>query len=247
MTLSSNTQDLAETIILVADDDPIAQMVTKNILENAGYKADSVMDGQEAIEALKSKEYDLVLMDCLMPNMDGFEATREIRNSDSELFSSKIPIIALTGLEAIDERARCLNAGMDYLLSKPVTPDKLINAVAQCLGRPRPLQSSAQQEEQETDSGLDDDFLSTIIEKFLAEVPGVIDELQQAVHDREVIKLRNIGHRLRGVSNILEVSTLATRARKLEQAGDAENMPLAGELAVKLIQDLRKLEAALSG
>jgi len=246
VTISSDAKDLTEIFILVADDDPIAQMVTTNILESAGYRTDSAKDGREAVEALELKDYDLVLMDCLMPNMDGFEATRIIRNSGSDLINSKIPVIALTGLEAKDERTRCLNAGMDHLLSKPVTPDKLITVVAQALGQPKPVLPTAQQDDSDAGSGLDDEFLGSIIEKFLAEVPGVVVELQQAVASEDVIKLRNIGHRMRGISNILEVSSLSARSRELEQAGDSENMELAGELAAKLIADLRKLEAALS-
>jgi CheY-like chemotaxis protein len=111
--------------ILMAEDNSINQRVGKLILQRAGYKIDLVGDGNEALEAHRNTPYDLILMDCQMPTMDGFEATRQIRS-----ISSRQPIIiAVTANALVGERERCLEAGMDDYLSKPFQAQQLVSIV----------------------------------------------------------------------------------------------------------------------
>ncbi len=111
--------------ILMAEDNPINQRVGKLILQRAGFNIDLVGDGNEALEAHRTNPYDLILMDCQMPTMDGFEASRQIR-----LLEQRQPaIVAVTANALVGERERCLNAGMDDYLSKPFQAEQLVAVV----------------------------------------------------------------------------------------------------------------------
>jgi two-component system sensor histidine kinase/response regulator len=243
---SGDDQAATNGCILVAEDDTIVQMVVKKILEQAAYKTDFVVDGKEAIDALESRHYDLVVMDCLMPRMDGFEATHFIRSGASGRINPAIPVIAMTGLTAEDDKTRCRDAGMNTYVGKPVVPQMLISTIEQCLGRAEDEQSVAQQFEQEPEKIWDDEFMDTIIENFLAEVPQVITGLQRSIKQGDVVNLQNIGHRLRGATDILGASTLSVVAQALEQAGKAGDLMGANRLASELIEELKKLTTVLS-
>jgi CheY-like chemotaxis protein len=122
--------------ILVAEDNIINQFVTTNVLAKAGYSCDLVPTGREALRALTENTYDIVLMDCQMPEMDGIEATRLYRGQESvraERRSRPTPIIALTANAMIGDRQRCIEAGMTDYLSKPVDPIALIELIQQYL------------------------------------------------------------------------------------------------------------------
>jgi CheY-like chemotaxis protein len=232
--------------ILVAEDDVVVQMVVRKILEDAGYTMDLAVDGQEAVTALETRHYDLVLMDCFMPRMNGFEATEAIRDSDSPGINPEIPVIAMTGLtEEVDQR-RCLDAGMQSVLSKPFNAQTLIMEIEQYLGGPDDTVSTPDQPKKLKQQIWDDDFLDSVIDEFLEEVPGVIKDLQQAVDKGDASKLGNIAHRFRGSSDILNASGLSARSRVLEQAVKAGEMELAVTHATELILELLKLTSILA-
>ena len=116
--------------ILMAEDNAINQKVGKLILQRAGFLVEVVQDGHEALQAHKENPYDLILMDCQMPVMDGFEACRQIR-----LLANPQPvIIAVTANALLGERERCLSAGMDDYLSKPFQAEQLIGVVQKWVG-----------------------------------------------------------------------------------------------------------------
>lgn len=108
--------------VLIADDNKANQTLVLKLLEKQGYRADIVINGIEALHALKEKKYDLVLMDIQMPGMDGFEATRKIRDPKTDVQDNYVPIIAMTAHAMIGDRERCINSGMNGYISKPIEP-----------------------------------------------------------------------------------------------------------------------------
>jgi PAS domain S-box-containing protein len=115
--------------ILLAEDNIINQKVAQSILGKLGYKADVVANGLEAVKALEQINYDLVLMDCQMPEMDGFEATGLIRDKSSAVLNHDVPIIAMTANAMKGDRERCLEAGMTDYVAKPVRKDELAEVI----------------------------------------------------------------------------------------------------------------------
>ena len=119
--------------ILLAEDNTINQRVARAMLRKMGLQADIVANGQEVIRELQSIPYDLILMDCQMPDIDGFEATRLIRRGASEVLNPGVPIIAMTASTMQGDRERCINAGMSDFIAKPVQMGELMNILARWL------------------------------------------------------------------------------------------------------------------
>ena len=122
------TQDKARARVLVAEDNPVNQRVASHMLNKLGYRCDIASNGKEAVEMLAQLPYDLVLMDCQMPEMDGYTATRHIRRRE-EAGSRHTPIIAMTANAMREDRARCLDAGMDGFIPKPIALEELETAM----------------------------------------------------------------------------------------------------------------------
>ena len=119
--------------ILVAEDSPVNQALVMVILKKNGYPADAVANGLEAVTALRSIDYDLVLMDCQMPEMDGFDATLNIRNKESGVIDNDVPIIAVTAYATKEDRDRCFAVGMNDFIAKPVKAPELVAAIEKWL------------------------------------------------------------------------------------------------------------------
>jgi len=179
--------------ILLAEDNEINQEVIVEILRNLGHHCDVVGDGEEAVAVLHTQRYDMVLMDCQMPNMDGFEATREIRRSEIQgtfAHRGKIPIVALTASALVGERERCLKAGMNDYLTKPIDLKALTRTIDSFVTRPGesecPLEEEASGHEwRPTNDG----------EPMDAAPSNAAAEISREVFDYELLVRRCMGNR----------------------------------------------------
>ena len=115
--------------VLIAEDNPINQRLAAKLLEKQGHTVALAANGREAIDAWRAGRYDLILMDVQMPEVDGFAATRAIRECETGT-GGRIPIIALTAHTLQGDRERCLEAGMDAYVTKPIRPEELAEAMA---------------------------------------------------------------------------------------------------------------------
>jgi CheY-like chemotaxis protein len=121
--------------ILLAEDNVVNQKVALTMLKKLGYSADAVANGREAIAALSAIDYDLVLMDCEMPEMDGFEATMHIRNGDAGVLNATVPVVAMTANAMQGDRERCIAAGMNDYMAKPVQAQMLMATMERWLSQ----------------------------------------------------------------------------------------------------------------
>ncbi|NLA74245.1 MAG: response regulator, partial [Deltaproteobacteria bacterium] len=117
------------TRILLVEDNVINRKLGLKMIEKFGFRADCAANGIEAIKALESFKYDIVLMDVQMPEMDGLEATRIIRDPGSSVLDHNVKIIAMTAHAMQGDRERCINAGMDDYTNKPIRPQELLDAI----------------------------------------------------------------------------------------------------------------------
>ena len=119
--------------VLLAEDNAINQMVSVSLLKKLGFVVDVAENGNEALKSLEQNHYDLVLMDCQMPVMDGYEATRMIRDPSSPVLNHAVPIVAMTANAMSGEREKCLAAGMNDYTTKPVKIEVLKKVLSQVL------------------------------------------------------------------------------------------------------------------
>ena len=232
--------------ILVAEDDLVVQMVVNKILTQAGYTLDLVADGKEALSFLESRRYELVLMDCLMPRMDGFEATRMIRKAGFKGEHGKIPVLAMTSLTDPEDRLRCLEVGMNAIVNKPLEPQTLVEVIQKFLGKTESDGAQTPDGEESEKQFWEEELFNSVVEEFLAEVPPLITDLQEALNQGNASRLRHISHRLCGATDILKATRLSSLSRSLERAAKNGNMDLAGQLVASLIEELQRLTSLVS-
>ena len=204
--------------VLVVEDNASNQLVAVGILRLLGYRADVASDGREALDALDRSRFDAILMDCQMPEMDGFAATREIRRREGT--DRHTPVIAMTAGASDSDRDLCLSAGMDDFLSKPVKPRDLGAMLARWVA-PRAEESGPvlDREVLEELRSLtpDGSLLADIVDTYLATVPDHIAELRDAVAAGDARAVQQCAHRLRGESSAVGALELARLCRSLEE------------------------------
>jgi CheY-like chemotaxis protein/HPt (histidine-containing phosphotransfer) domain-containing protein len=242
--------------ILVAEDNPVNQRVALHILEKAGHSAVAVSNGKEAIGALAREKFDLVLMDVQMPELDGLEATRAIRDHEKRT-SGHIPIVAMTAHAMKGDRERCLEAGMDNYVAKPVQASELLRVIesiaASKVAESQPSKKNDFGEGRVFDLQAamnridgDEDFLVEVIRLFVAEVPSHIQDIRSAVEERNAKRLECAAHSLKGSASSLGGLATAAAALKLEGMGKTSDFSEAGDGLAELQRELDRLTAAIS-
>ena len=245
--------------VLVAEDNAANQIVALGILRKFGLHADAVADGQEAIKALETIPYDLVLMDVQMPGMDGLEATRRIRSGDSGARNGAITIIALTGHATLDDRDRCLAAGMNDYLSKPIHPRTLAGMLERWLPPAAPAATAGDQNSGDHTVGeavwdraalleraMDDrELAATMVGVFLADTERFVDTLDGAIGDSDFPLVVKLAHAAKGVAGTLCARELQALASRVAEAGKNEDTVALTQLRSPWQEALERLIAAL--
>jgi signal transduction histidine kinase/CheY-like chemotaxis protein/HPt (histidine-containing phosphotransfer) domain-containing protein len=233
--------------ILLAEDNEINQEVAAEVLIHAGYQCDAVGDGRQALETIKSMQYDLVLMDCHMPELDGLEATRLIREHEraqANPDAKPIPIIALTANALKGEQERCLAAGMSDYLSKPFDPLKLVRTIEAHLEMLDTMDGPPLADaDNNAETGV-----PALAESALTTVSTVQPEFKKPEADTAVLELESLLKRCLGKRDLAEklVSKLHSRlARDVEEIETAVSTGDAVQLAA-LAHRLKGAAANLS-
>jgi len=248
--------------ILLAEDNIVNQKIVLKMLGNLGFRVDTVPNGLEAVNALETIPYDLVLMDCKMPEMDGYEAAREIRSRERKrneylLPTRSIPIIAMTA-DALDgNKEKCLNAGMDDYLTKPVKSQTLVNMLDKWLKKledkhTQPL--SFQTDSLETKvfgkarfyrNISDDASAKEIISQFLNDIPENINDLKHALDKRDAPSLTYQAHTVRSKAMDIGALVLEESAFQMEKAGNAKDLDFAFTIMPKIDAQFEILKQTL--
>jgi CheY-like chemotaxis protein/HPt (histidine-containing phosphotransfer) domain-containing protein len=242
-------------LILVAEDNPVNQKVVLLLLRELGYAGHAVANGKEAVESLARTNYALVLMDCQMPEMDGFEATRRIRRMESET-DNHTPIVALTAHAMSEDRDRCLTAGMDDYIAKPISAKKLGEVIERWLRVKKEWQATSEpvSKSRTSKSPVDLDlFLATYGEKAggellkdcLDSIHTLSKKISTAISERQAPALRFATHQLKGTSASAYAPEMARLCRELEDAATNEDWPAIATLHEALRSECAKVEDLL--
>ncbi|OGR74296.1 MAG: hypothetical protein A2089_03920 [Elusimicrobia bacterium GWD2_63_28] len=226
--------------VLVAEDNTVNQKVALKQLEKLGYEADVVANGLEVLEALKRRPYDLVLMDCQMPEMDGFQATEAIRKEEAG--QRHLPVVAMTANAMQGDREKCIAAGMDGYIPKPVRLEKLAEALAKW---DTPLDAAVVGELRALAGPESPGFFADLAKAFLADLPGRLAAIRAAVLSGDGEALRQAAHALKGSSGNMGAKRLQKLCLQLENSGRSGSMGGAPELLGALETETPLTRAAL--
>lgn len=225
----NSSDDKRPRRILVAEDNPTNQLVVKSQLAKLGYEFVLVANGEEAVAMVQQGHFDLVLMDCEMPGMDGYDATRNIR----DLGYATLPIIAVTAHAMAGNRDACLNAGMDYYLSKPLDIGRLARTLQEWCNRARYDRSPGTRENDKEEAKasipeifhakallsrlMDDESLARlIVSSFVDTCPKQLKNLRHCAKSRDSEGLRLHAHALKGAAATVSAERLSGMAYQLE-------------------------------
>jgi CheY-like chemotaxis protein/HPt (histidine-containing phosphotransfer) domain-containing protein len=243
----------------VADDNTTNQLVALAMLKRIGYCGDAVANGLEAVRALTQIPYDIVLMDVQMPELDGLEATRRIRDPKSRVLNLHVPIIAMTARAMRGDQDRCLAAGMDDYLAKPVQFDQLVSVLQHWLE-----QTSAPPASDTKDAaplppqpdvfdraaclnrlGGDEELMQRIIRVFLDDAKQQVANLAEALTLADSAEVCRLAHKLNGAAGSMGATALHELAAKLEDAARDQASERLMELGAPLSLTFQTLKRVL--
>ncbi|WP_051559768.1 cache domain-containing protein [Marinobacterium jannaschii] len=252
--------------VLLVEDHLVNQKVAQAMLANMGLESDIACNGVEALACFADQQYDLVLMDCQMPVMDGFEATKAIRTQESKNGLAHTPIVALTANALQEDRERCLAVGMDSYLAKPYNKQQLHSEVYRWLG-------GQDKAAEESDNGSEEirqpaaagnplsqavltqlqglepngDFFQQLVDAYLEQSLANLSELQRSVDAGSADAVRAAAHSFKSSSGNMGALELADRCRELEMAARLGNLEESGRLLEAIRSEYARVSNALDG
>jgi CheY-like chemotaxis protein/HPt (histidine-containing phosphotransfer) domain-containing protein len=256
---SGRAQKAGPVRILLAEDHPVNQEVMLAMLRRLGYAADSVANGALAIQALRSVDYDLVLMDCEMPEVDGYEATLRLRDPATGTLNPRVPVVAVTANAMPGDRENCLRYGMDDYLGKPIGMDELTQvlarwipsakSLAQCIA-PKPaavLGSDVVFDEASLLKrvGGNQALMQRLVKEFLGDTPSQLSILRKHLEDGDAPGARRQAHKLKGAAATLSAGALREVAYQAEQAAMAGQLNRLAELLPAMESEFERVKAVL--
>lgn len=226
---SASGSGLSGLRVLLAEDNPINQRVAAALLGKLGCAVTIAGNGREAVERWESDAFDAILMDCQMPELDGYEAAREIRLRERSLGRAPLPIVALTANALAEERDKCLQAGMSDYLSKPITGERLAEALARWAPRTRvePEETAMQnndvtlvfdREQLAAATGDDAALMREILDIFVANLDDLLARMERAADAGDLSGLSAIAHELKGSAGNVGARQLTQLAAQVEAA-----------------------------
>ena len=248
--------------VLLAEDNPVNQKLALKLLERQGWKVTVAEDGRQAVELAKEGDFDLILMDVQMPEMDGLEATRTIREWE-EGTGRHVPIVALTAHAFEEDRKRCLEAGMDAYLTKPIKVQELFKTIEELLPHLAHAESPQQQEPpspQEPSpegptfdmtkalemAGGDVEFLKELIEIYRSDYPQKLARIREALERGDAKTLYENAHSLKGSSGNLGLRRAYELALRIEKMGKEGRLEGVEEVLRELEEELKRFETTVS-
>ena len=253
--------------VLLAEDNGVNQVVARNMLKALGCEFDIVPNGAEALRAMQASHYDIVLMDCQMPVMDGYAATRAIRELENQLGTvQRKPIVALTANALVGDAETCLAAGMDAHLAKPYTRKQLAGVLVRWLpphvverggvhdGEDTRPQALPDTREKLLDQGaldniraVDEDgsVLAEVIQMFLDEAPQHLAGMRSALAAGQGVALGDVAHALKSASLNVGAKALGELCRRLERQGKAGDLSDAGDVVAAIEAMMERVQPAL--
>jgi signal transduction histidine kinase/CheY-like chemotaxis protein len=253
--------------VLLAEDNAMNQEIALEMLEDTGYRVTLAENGRQALSALASGEFDVVLMDCQMPELDGFEATRTLRRQEAETGCRHTPVIALTANAMSGDSQRCLEAGMDDYVAKPYGRDKLLATLSRWTQVANTTAGAIQRAEgpvapDATGAGAVDaralealramqrpgrpSVLGRMLDLFDRDAPRLLAEMRGAVRTSDVEALRDAAHTLKSNCANVGATALGAICREIERLARAADAAAAAAPLAAAEEELGRVLAALA-
>ncbi|MGA8492345.1 MAG: response regulator [Terriglobales bacterium] len=238
--------------VLVAEDNPVNQAVVLRVLQKMGHSTSLAENGKDALALASTERFDIVFMDVQMPEMDGMAATAAIRESEKKSGRKRLPIFAMTAHAMKGDRERCLEAGMDGYITKPVRFSDIEQTLSDIARAPIvPAKAAAAATSWDKTEALnriggDEQLLQELCQIFLEESPKLLQKLQQAVAAGDPGEVSRAAHSLKGESSYLGAGGTSQAARQLEEMGNHKDLSRASETLAVLEREVASLQRDLA-